>query len=481
MSTGIYINTIANDPSSFFGDKDKSEGTDTPIELEDRYDYIMSVADKDLMDGIVNILLVGIDYADERESWGDSRQNSDVMMVLAVNFNKNTADMISIPRDAYAKIAKLSNDWVSGYKKSSEIYDEAIGKNGGIMKLNASLYQGGGLPDGLKNVADSIEIILGGIDIDYYMAVTMPVLKEMVDIIGGVQYDMDITFKLDGRTYQKGIQTLDGQAVLDYVRVRKASSMLDADSKNQTTDNHRVNRQKKILIAVFEKLKTTNLIYTVPDIINAMKDKVYTNLSFSQMAAMAAFGSKLDATSIKMHTMWGGDGQVKEVFNYDYAFIDQDYRVELINKIYGVTVKKQYEYSYAYAKWLWAALQGEKYISIVEKILSDNEVAEAEPPESTGASPEPAVTPVPRISAVDRASLQALIADLKTEMNTQDAKSAQSKSGINIATKATALEEKAIAVFNAAGYINSTSSLKGTFYTSSGKEYINWWVTANPR
>ena len=36
--------------------------------------------------GIVNILLIGADYAPERESW-DKNYYSDVMLILAINFD----------------------------------------------------------------------------------------------------------------------------------------------------------------------------------------------------------------------------------------------------------------------------------------------------------------------------------------------------------------------------------------------------------
>ena len=76
--------------------------------------------------------------------------------------------------------------------------------------------------------------------------------------------------------------------MLDYCRVRKGVD----------NDIGRVGRQKKILLAVFEKLKESNLLFEVPSIINQLKDDVHTNLSFDQLCALAVFGKKLGTAKI---------------------------------------------------------------------------------------------------------------------------------------------------------------------------------------
>ena len=77
----------------------------------------------------------------------------------------------------------------------------------GIYKLNASINCGGGLykddgsynPKGLEKVCEAAEWMLGGIPVDYYYAVTMTSLKDLVDLCGGLDYDMDIKFHIQGR------------------------------------------------------------------------------------------------------------------------------------------------------------------------------------------------------------------------------------------------------------------------------------------
>jgi hypothetical protein len=73
--------------------------------------YLDSQADKSIMKDTVNVLLIGVDSAPERigntKQYVDKNFNSDVMLLLAINFKKNTVNMISFPRDSYAPMANM--------------------------------------------------------------------------------------------------------------------------------------------------------------------------------------------------------------------------------------------------------------------------------------------------------------------------------------------------------------------------------------
>ena len=82
----------------------------TPEPTLDPYEALYEIADTSMMKDIVNVLLVGVDYSTERETWNGKKEwHSDVMMVLAVNFEENRADLISLPRDTYAQIPNVKD------------------------------------------------------------------------------------------------------------------------------------------------------------------------------------------------------------------------------------------------------------------------------------------------------------------------------------------------------------------------------------
>jgi anionic cell wall polymer biosynthesis LytR-Cps2A-Psr (LCP) family protein len=63
-------------------------------------------------------------------------------------------------------------------------------------------------------------------------------------------------------------------------------------------DNNRVNRQKKMLIALFESMQEQNLILKIPDIVSSFKGQLFTNCTFGQTAALTKFAYTLDGENI---------------------------------------------------------------------------------------------------------------------------------------------------------------------------------------
>lgn len=350
------------------------EPTASPLPIEQLYE----MADTSMMQDIVNILLIGVDYAEERLTWNGKKEwHSDVMMVLSVNFDENRADLISLPRDTYAKIPGVD----------------------GIYKLNASINCGGGLykddgtfnPAGLEKVCEAAEWMLGGIPVDYYYCVTMTSLKSLVDAFGGLDYDLDVSFRIQGRSYVKGLQHMDGQAVLDYCRVRKAGNGLPS---NEQGDANRVNRQKRILIAFFDHMKKNNLITKIPDVIKAFQGELFTNCTLSQTSALALFAYNLDKENIGMYSMGGTQASL---FQWNFVFTDQSNRVDIIQKVYGVAATQYRQYTLKYGRYRWCSMLYDQYIDLceplrkyVQTLIDEDDLL----PEFTS-TPEPTETPEP--------------------------------------------------------------------------------------
>lgn len=373
--TEILLATPAAEKVALAEEETTPEPTTPPPSGE--YEQLKSQADASIMKGILNILLVGIDYAEERESkeWldagGSTAEHADVMIVLAVNFDKQTVDMISLPRDTYTSIPNVK----------------------GIYKLNASLDCGGGLfkkdeegnllkdaggkyifnESGLDKVCESCAWVISGngnvkIPIQYYYAVTMPAVKELVNAVGGVDFDLDISFKMQGRSYEKGRQHMDGQAVLDYLRVRKSAS-IEGASEDDIGDDSRVNRQKDMLVAILNQLKSDGLLLKIPSILSSFSGQLFTNCNVAQTASLALYAYDMPPENIRMHSMVGVWGETKKCANQHFYFLDQDKRVELVKQVYNVDVPKELEYTRDYGYYHWADLQAERYLSTTHPLI----------------------------------------------------------------------------------------------------------------
>jgi LCP family protein required for cell wall assembly len=382
-------------------------GTPSPLDL------LMAQADTSFLKDTINILLIGVDHSVDRdtEEWvkhgGKQAFHSDVMLVLAVNKTTGAVNMISLPRDTYVQIPGVD----------------------GIYKLNASIDCGGGWPTskdgsrgGFEKVCEAASWMLGGIPVNYYYAVDMNAVKGLAEAIGGVQnFDVEEDFKIAGRSYKKGVQDMNGQAVLDYLRVRK--------NIEDTGDLNRINRQKKMLIAIFDKIKKNGLLTTIPGLIDAFDGNLYTNVPLSYTAGLALFAMDVDPGSIGMYSM--GGRYYNGIFNWNFVITDQKARVALIKQIYGVDVEEYSDYAAPAATRRWEKMrapviknQGAKALAKVKAKLDADAAlpiyteptptpppAESKPPEPTPSStPEPSPTPTPTESdaATESAGMMAL-------------------------------------------------------------------------
>lgn len=405
---GQFPNEVSSKPSGIQAETSQQSGEVTPTPTVDPEALLLSEADLSILDSnYINIMLIGVDQSEERQGdeWkGKTDFHSDVMIVLTINKTTHEVSMISLPRDTYAKIPDVD----------------------GIYKLNASINCGGGwCEEGFKKVCQAAQWMLGGdgteedpIQIDYYFAVDMNAVKDLADSIGGVDYDLDISFTIQGRSYTKGQQHMDGQGVLDYLRVRKEASgttegISEEDADSAIGDKNRVNRQKNMLVAIFEKIKDNGLLASIPNLISAFDGNLEYNMTVSQIAALAYFALKyVDPDTIQMYSMSGS--YVKLFEPYAFTFTSQSNRIDIIQKVYNVTVSARSYYTMSAAKLRWGKLQARHYIKITERILNKAQSlleADAMLPE------EPTPTQPPEASETPTTSESALPSESTTTVS----------------------------------------------------------------
>ncbi|MBE5785013.1 MAG: LytR family transcriptional regulator [Clostridiales bacterium] len=270
---------------------------------------IEALSDLSFMKNRVNIMVFGIDKSEEREASGSFR--TDTMILVTVNFKKNSVDMISIPRDTYVKL----------YNKKGELIDELDPYN----KINSAFSLGGGLKKGgYQSSMNTVSALLGGIPINYYVSVDMNAVKDVVNAMGGVTYDVDIEVNMNGRTLSPGLQHLDGQAVLDYCRQRKGSS-----------DVARADRQQRMLLAIFNQMKSTGQIANIPKIYKAVESNIDTNLSFEQICALALVAVRMDFDDLARHMV---PGAYMSLYDRDIWALDAKKLQELVKDVFNADI-----------------------------------------------------------------------------------------------------------------------------------------------
>lgn len=187
-----------------------------------------------------SLLMLGVD---ERE--GD-KGRSDTMIVLAVNPNKSSIKIVSIPRDTRTEIV--------GY---------------GIEDKINHAYAFGGEEMSMATVESLLDI-----PIDYYVKMNMEGFKDIVDAIGGITVNNKLAFAQDGFHFAEGSIPLNGEQALSYVRMRK---------NDPEGDFGRQQRQRQIIQGVINKGASVSSITRFEPILEALGKNIRTNLQFSEM------------------------------------------------------------------------------------------------------------------------------------------------------------------------------------------------------
>ncbi len=223
--------------------------------------------------GRINILILGIagkDYPGENLT--------DTIMIVSINPKTYQTALLSIPRDLYTKIPDTKN-----YTKINALYIHGKEKYGSTAS-------------GVENLKKALAEITG-LEINYYIAVDFEGFKKIIDEIGGISVLVpndihDERYPGPNFTYQtfdvkKGLQKMDGETALKYVRTRH----------DQNGDFGRAYRQQQILGAVRQKifsLKTMLNIIFLNNILNALGEHIRTDVPLSDLDSFLDLIKKID-------------------------------------------------------------------------------------------------------------------------------------------------------------------------------------------
>lgn len=217
----------------------------------------------------ITMLLLGTDY---REETGSAL--TDVVMVVSMHPETNTATLVSLPRDTRVEL--------EGYK---------------VHKLNGYYprFKAAEKSSGVK-AEDEIKTMLSKyleVDIDYVSVINFQGFSDIVDAFGGVdvnvQHNMCYRDSADGTNIdlKAGPQKLDGKNALDYVRYRKSSNSCKPKTK-ESNDFERNARQSEVLHSLLDRMKSIGGITKIGSALDAVKDNLQTDLERDQIRNLIA-------------------------------------------------------------------------------------------------------------------------------------------------------------------------------------------------
>ena len=283
-------------------------------------------------DDIVTILLCGLDFTTNRDWRGSGNKrkvekaHTDANMVIVVNKTKGLVSLVSLPRDTLCYLPGIR----------------------GVYKLNCAVNCAPTIAEGLEITRETASWLLGGIKIDYYAAVDMDGLIALGDLMGGLDYDLDMSYTgHTGRRYQKGQVHLNGHGMIDYLRARKNATIMSG------LDIGRCDRNRRMFITIYEKFMND------PSILLKLWDKAtsgdlnfYTNVDDAAFTSLVELMLTLGNTSVGSYMLTGEYKLTMDHWNF--TITDQPHRQAVLKEVFGIDAQELPQVAYSFTKWLLA-------------------------------------------------------------------------------------------------------------------------------
>lgn len=266
--------------------------------------------------GYTNIVILG-DGGHVR----DGADLIDTIMVASVDLEKKIVSLFSIPRDFYV----WSDEY--GDAKINELYRNNKNEFG---------------EDGAFEVFEKVTSQITGLDIHYYARVDFNAFVEVVDALEGITVDVKDSIydpyypneTDDGYTVfevDAGVQEMNGETALKFVRSRKTTSDFD-----------RAARQQQVLMAIQGKALSSGILNpkTIKNLYQSLRNNVNTDLTIREMLAFASFAKGFDRNQMVskvIHDDPSRDGGFlytpeRKYYNGQFVLVPDGDNLDLIHK-----------------------------------------------------------------------------------------------------------------------------------------------------
>ena len=203
----------------------------------------------------INVLLLGV--SEDIES-----KLTDTIILCSYNPKKQSASMISIPRDTF--IGK-SESTAKGSDKINSLYSKS--------------------PEKLLTTVSRVT----GIDVNYYAVVNTQALIEIVNIIGGVNFEVPIDMDYDDPTQdlhihlKKGMQKINGEEAEQLLRFRHNNDGTSYPASYGDNDYGRMKTQRDFITQAAKQTIIFKNIFKAKNIIDTIFENIETNLELNHL------------------------------------------------------------------------------------------------------------------------------------------------------------------------------------------------------
>ena len=216
----------------------------------------------------VNTLLLGVDKEGYR---------TDVIIFAQLNLADGEVNMLQIPRDTYVNSGRWDHKINSayGYNKEKQVFKE-VGE-------------------------------LLGVKVDKYVLIDTKGFRNLIDTIGGVDFEVPINMNYDD-PYQdlhihleKGMQHLDGAKAEQFVRFRQNNN----GTGYALGDIERMQAQSAFIQATIDELFSLVNVFKINDLVKDFSSFVKTNFTLNEMLTYAPYVFSVEREKMYTHQLKG--------------------------------------------------------------------------------------------------------------------------------------------------------------------------------
>ena len=216
---------------------------------------------EDVEDNIIELLVIGVDAGH------DGVERADTIMLAFINTTNPQVTLLSIPRDTRLVIPGRGNDKIN--------HAQAFGGQELLIETVNHFFD---------------------IEIEKYVKLNFDGFKSVVDILGAIEYDVEIRmfYPAEGIDLRPGVQMLDGDKALQFVRFRGA-----------TGDIGRVERQQSFMMEFLNQNLVPRNISRIPELVAAMNRNISTNLTIGEMVTIGMIARELEVENVRTEILPG--------------------------------------------------------------------------------------------------------------------------------------------------------------------------------
>ena len=241
---------------------------------------------------------------------GKSENMTDTLIVAKYSPSTGDSALLSIPRDSY----------IGSNKANASASD----------KIN-SKYQ-----ISPQSTIDAVNK-LTGLNIKYYLTVDTEALRDLVDAIGGVYFDVPIDMDYDDSSQDlyihldKGYQLLNGEQAEWVVRFRHNNDGTSYPVSYGDNDLGRMRTQREFIMEVAKQTLKIENITKIDDILKIAEEKVETNIDWDTLMEYVPALVSFNADQMKTETL---PGIPEYMNNVAFYLVDEDEAKQVVNELF---------------------------------------------------------------------------------------------------------------------------------------------------